>query len=263
MSIIVGKGKTGSLALVLIVRLHRILQSACLPDDGYRSIAEAHQLAEPTGFKQRWHQESIAGSIYFVGAFIGIEYISRHPLWIFPCKMPEKVFIFFFSGSQNHKLGILRTDLLDHIVNKVKSLLVGEPGHDTDHKLFIILGKSQFFLERPFVLNLFFAEGSGIVVRRDHRIRGRIVFIVVQSIYDSRKAACLSIDQAIQFFSIKWCLDLFSVCIADGSNLVRVHNSALQIIGIPICLQFIRCEIISVQSGGIHHRFLVPDPLEF
>ena len=66
--------------------------------------------------------------------------------------MPEKMLVFFLTGSQNHKLGIFRTDLLDDIVNKVESLLVGEPGHDTDHKLFIILGKSQFFLERPFVL---------------------------------------------------------------------------------------------------------------
>ena len=66
MGIIIAEAETGSGALILIVGLHRVLQTACLADDRQGAIPQAHKLAQAAGFKERRHQEGIARRINLV-----------------------------------------------------------------------------------------------------------------------------------------------------------------------------------------------------
>ena len=45
MGVIIREAESGTLALIFIVRLHRILQASGLPHNGHGSVTEAHELA--------------------------------------------------------------------------------------------------------------------------------------------------------------------------------------------------------------------------
>ena len=66
MCIVVCEGKAGSCAFIFIIRLYGVLETSCLADDRYRSVAQSHQLAETARLKERRHEKGITGSIDLV-----------------------------------------------------------------------------------------------------------------------------------------------------------------------------------------------------
>ena len=102
---------------------------------------------------------------------IGIINIRRYAVRIFPCIVTEQVLILLFTGSENNKLGILRTNFFNYIINQIKALLICQTGDNTNHKLSVILCQPQFLLKTSLVFNLFLAESTGIIIGIDERIR--------------------------------------------------------------------------------------------
>ena len=71
-------------------------------------------------------------------------------------------------------------------------------------------------------------------------IRFGIVFLIIDTVYDSSQITAACAEQAVQRFSVERGLNLFRIGVAYGSNRVGVNNAALKQIGIFISLQLIR-----------------------
>ena len=99
--------------------------------------------------------------------------------------MAKHVLVLFFSRSKHDKLDILLAHLIHHIGDQVETFLVCQTGYDTDHKLSVIFLQSQFFLKCPLILDLFLAEILCIIILDYIFIRLRIVFIVIDAIYNT------------------------------------------------------------------------------
>ena len=52
-------------------------------------------------------------------------------------------------------------ELIHHIINQIKSLLIGQSGHNTEHHHLRILVQSKLLLQRQLVGNLVLAECIG------------------------------------------------------------------------------------------------------
>ena len=70
MCIVIRKAEACTSALILIVRLYGILQSAGLSDDRYGTVAQRDQLTQTAGLEQRRHQVSVTSRIDFMGQCI-------------------------------------------------------------------------------------------------------------------------------------------------------------------------------------------------
>ena len=132
-----------------------------------------------------------------MGHRLGIVNLRRNPAVIFPLIMAEHIFIPVFAGSKNHKLNILGADFVHDALDQVKALLVRKAGNDADHELLIVPLKSKFFLERPLVLDLFLAEGAGVIVLDNIGVCLRVEFVVVDAVYDSAQVAGTRTHEAV------------------------------------------------------------------
>ena len=177
--------------------------------------------------------------------------------------MTEHILVTLFSCSQNHQLNIQLTELIHHVGDEVKALLVCQTGNHADHKLLVVLLKTQLFLKSLFVFHFFLAEILDVIVFSNKSIRLRIVLIVIDSVYDSAEVIGTGIEKAVQMLSVERCLDLLRIGSTHGSNRICIDQSALEIVGISVGFQFIRCEIVSRKSCDIPHRFHIPDALKF
>ena len=182
MCIVVSKGKSCSGSIVFIVWPYSILETTRLTHDRHGSVAKRHELAQPTWFKQRRHQECVTGCIYLMRHIFRIINISGNTIIVLPVIVAEHIFIPFISGSQHNQLYIFRTDLIHHTLYQVKSLLVGQTGDDTDHELFLVLRQSQLRLQRLFILGFLLAECLCVIILYDPFICLRIKFIVIDTI---------------------------------------------------------------------------------
>ena len=70
MCIVIRKAEACTGALILIIGLYGILQSAGLSDDGYGTVTQCDQLTQAAGFEQRRHQVSVTSRIDFMGQCI-------------------------------------------------------------------------------------------------------------------------------------------------------------------------------------------------
>ena len=181
---------------------------------------------------------------------------------IFPLEVTEQVLITLLTGSKNNKLCILGTDLLDHIIDQIKALLICQSGNNTDHECLVILIKTQLLLKTSLVFDLFLAEVLCIVIGIDQRICLRIILIIVETVYNTTQTVAAGTHQPIQMLAVKWHLDLLCIGITDCRYHIRINDTALEIVGISICLQLITGEIILVQSRDVDHLLLIPDSLE-
>ena len=112
----------------------------------------------------------------------GIINIGRYPVIIFPVIMAEHVLILLISGTQNHKLHIIRANLIHRELNQIETFLIREAGNDAYHKFFLILNQAELRLKLFLILRLFFAERSRIIILRNHRIRLRIELIIIDAV---------------------------------------------------------------------------------
>ena len=62
--------------------------------------------------------------------------------------------------------------------------------------------------------------------------------------------------------SIERHLDLLRIGIADCRYHISIYDTALEIVGITICLQLVTGEIILVQACDVNDLLLIPDTLE-
>ena len=181
---------------------------------------------------------------------------------IFPLEVTEQIFITLLTGTENYKLCILGTDLLDHIIDQVKALLICQSGNNTDHKCLVILIQSQLLLKTSLILDLLLTECLCIVICVDQRICLRIVLIIIKTVYNTTQAVAAGTHQTVQMLAVKWHLDLLCIGITDCRYHVSIYDTTLEIIGISICLQLITGEIVLIQSCDVDHLLLIPDTLE-
>ena len=95
--IVIRKAEARTGALILIIGLYSILQSAGLSDDGDGAEAHGDHLAQTAGLKQRRHQISITSRIDFMGQCIRIINVGRHLVSILPVEMTEHILITFLT----------------------------------------------------------------------------------------------------------------------------------------------------------------------
>ena len=62
-----------------------------------------------------------------MGQLIGIIYICRHFITVFPVKMPKHILISFLACSQDYQLYVILTQFIHDIGNQVKPFLVRKP----------------------------------------------------------------------------------------------------------------------------------------
>ena len=141
--------------------------------------------------------------------------------------MAEHILVPLFSGSQHNQLDIVLAYFVQNTLDQIEALLVSQSGHYTDHKLPVVLGQSQFFLQGPFVLYLFLAEILCIVLLDNVRIRLWIEIIVINAVYNTTQAVCTRPHQTVQPFAIEWHLDLLGIRLAYSGYGVGVNNAAL------------------------------------
>ena len=182
---------------------------------------------------------------------------------IFPVKVTEHILITFITGSKNYKLDSILAKLIHHICDQIKPFLICQSWYNTYHHRLRIFLQSKISLQLKFVLNFLFSESCCIISLCDIWICFRIEFIVINTIYNSTQAICTRTHQTVQFFSIERCLDFLCISIAYSSDCICKHNTALQIVGIFICFQFVCCKIIIGQSCDILDCLYIPYTLEF
>ena len=177
--------------------------------------------------------------------------------------MPEHIFIFFFSGSENHQLDGILTQFVHHIGNQIKTFLICQARYHTKHHSLRIHFQSQFFLKSCLIFHFFFSECLCIIIHCDHGIRFRIIFGIIDSVYDTTQAVASRLHQSIQTFPIEWCFDLFRISVTYSRDGICIYQTAFQIIGIFIRLQFVRCEEVIRQTGYTFYSLNIPYSLEF
>ena len=203
MRIVVCERKSGSGPFVLIVRLNRIFETAGLTHNRKCSVAERHQLGESARLKQRRHEESIRGCINLVRQFIGITNLSRNLIAVFPRKIPEHVLVPLFSGTENDDLHCILAELIHHIGDEIKALLIRQPRDNADHHAFFILLEPELLLQRGLVLYLLLAEIDRIVRRRNILVDIRTEDIIVDAVEYAAKIPRAGTEQAIQTLPVE------------------------------------------------------------
>ena len=170
--------------------------------------------------------------------------LCRYLSIIFPVKMTEHIFITFITGSKNYKLDCILTKFIHNICDQIKTFLICQTGYDTNHHGFWIFLKSKVFLKLNFIFYLFFSECSCVICLCDIWICLRVEYVIINTIYDSSQAVSPCTHKTIQFFTIKWCFNLFCICITYSGDCISKYDTTFQIVGIFICLKFICCEIV-------------------
>ena len=140
--------------------------------------------------------------------------------------MAEHILIFCFPGSQYYNLYCILAELIHHIINQIKSLLIGQSGHNTEHHHLRILVQSKLLLQRQLVGNLVLAECIDRKTFCDPCILKWTVLIIIQSIYNSTKVIGSCTHQTIETFSKKRCLDLLRVCLTYRCHFIRIDDTA-------------------------------------
>ena len=158
--------------------------------------------------------------------------------------MAEHVLVALLAGSKDHKLYGILAHLIHHIADEVEALLIGQTGYDTNHHGLWIFLKSKVFLKLNFIFYLFFSECSCVICLCDIWICLRVEYVIINTIYDSSQAVSPCAHKTIQFFTIKWCFNLFCICITYSGDCISKYDTTFQIVGIFICLKFICCEIV-------------------
>ena len=263
MGIVVSKAEAGTGTLILIVRDHGILQTAGLSDDGNSAVSQTHQLAQAAGLEQGRHQECITCRINSVGKCIGVENIGGNLVRILPVKVAEHILIALLTGTQYDKLNIIPAQFIHHICNQIQSLLVGQSGDQTDHHLLVILAQAKLLLQGALILDLLLAEIRSIVGIHDMLVGLRIEVGIVDSVDDTSQITASGAQQSVQTLAVEGSLDLLRIGVAHSRNCIRIDDTALQQIGILICLQLVRGEIRSGKPCDVSHRLRVPLALEF
>ena len=177
--------------------------------------------------------------------------------------MPEHIFVFFFSGSENHQLNGILTQFIHHIGDQIKTFLICQAGYHTKHHSLWIHFQSQFLLKSCLIFYFFFSECLCIIIHCDHSIRFRIIFVIIDSVYDTTQAVASRLHQSIQPFPVEWGFDFFRISVTYRCDRICIYQTAFQIVGIFIRLQFVRCKEVIRQTGNTFYSLNIPYSLEF
>ena len=177
--------------------------------------------------------------------------------------MPEHIFVFFFSGSENHQLNGILTQFIHHIGDQIKTFLICQAGYHTQHHSLRIHFQSQFLLKSCLIFHFFFSECLCIIIHCDHSIRFRIIFVIIDSVYDTTQTVASRLHQSIQPFPVEWGFDFFRISVTYSCDRICIYQAAFQIVGIFIRLQFVRCKEVIRQTGNTFYSLNIPYSLEF
>ena len=98
--------------------------------------------------------------------------------------MAEHIFIAQIPGTDNDKLRKIVCNIIHHIVDQIKSLLVRQTGNQANHILLLVFDKAQFLLQSGFIDRFFLTEIVFVVIGIYFRIGLRIVHAIVNAVYN-------------------------------------------------------------------------------
>ena len=165
------------------------------------------------------------------------------------------------KGYRKKDLDILAHDIRQDPLHQIQPFLGAKAG-DHAHKGRILLNlQAAFLLERSLLHGLaaavFPGEGDPQI-----RIPFRVVNLRVDAVKNARQHILAVAEKPVQPLSVVRGLDLLGIGFTDCRDIIRVHKSAFEHIGITLVLQFIRCKYIIRQTGQTLHRLDIPDTLE-
>ena len=94
---------------------------------GNIAVVERDELGQSAGLKETGHQEGIAGCIYLMGKILGIVYVRRYLISVFPVEVLKHIFITILACSQHYYLYRILAELVHDICYKIKSFLIRKP----------------------------------------------------------------------------------------------------------------------------------------
>ena len=125
--------------------------------------------------------------------------------------MLEHILISRVACADNHKLCVLVADALHCIVDKVKSLLIGETGDYSYHILAFVHRKSQLLLKFFLVLCLLLPDIILVEFGKYLLIVGRVEYLIVNTVYDSTQRRCTSPEKSVKLLAEERILYLLCV----------------------------------------------------
>ena len=162
-----------------------------------------------------------------MGQLIGIVNVRGNLSGVLPRKMAEHVLILWISCSQYHDLHRVLAELVHHIINQVKPLLVCQTGYNTDHHHMGILIQLKLLLKGQLIHLLQLTEILNIEVLCDPVVCLRIPVRIVQSVDNTAEIIGPRVHQAVQRFSVERRLDLLGIGLADRGHLIGINDTAL------------------------------------
>ena len=236
----------------LVVGLDGVLQAAGFPDDGDGAVVHADELGQAAGLKLGGHQHRVGSGVDPVGPALVIHDAGADvaPVGVFV--VPEGVLIEPVAGAQDHHLGVLVYDLGHNGVDQVQALLVGQPGHQANDELVVVLPQPQLLLQRPLVFLLPGQDIGDVVVGMEHGVCPGVPDVVVDAVDDAVELAGVVAQVGIQPLAVGGGLDLLGVGAGDGGDHVAIGEAALHHVGIqPVLGQGILIEHVVRQTGPI------------
>ena len=176
--------------------------------------------------------------------------------------MAEHVFILLIAGSEYGKLNRILTELIHHIRDQVKTLLVCQSGNDTDQHGLRVNIQPEIGLQCRLVSDFLLPESPGVIILVNQRIRRRVESDIVNAVHDTAEVMLPRAHQAVKALAVIRHLDFFRISLRHGRDGVRINEAALQIVAVLFEFQLVRREVIIRKAYNVLHRLHIPDALE-
>ena len=238
--IVVDEGKSISLIGILVIRLHGILEAACLADDGDRPVAHGNQLRQAAGLKETGHKQRIRAGINLVSQCLVVGDIGADFALILALIVPEGILIIRITGAQDDYLRVLIHNMVQDRIHQIQTFLIGQTGDESDHHLVFILIKSEFFLKCPLVDFLLLHHIRRCVGCRQQLIRFAVPLLHINSIDDAHQLAGMIPQMIIQALPVEGGLNLFGIRLTDRRDAVGKSQAAFHHVGIIGSLLHVR-----------------------
>ena len=227
MSVIVCKAEACACVVKDVVGINCVLKAACLSDYRHCAVAKSHKLRKAAGLKQRRHKESIAGSVYLVCHLFAVVDVCRYLVRVLACKVAEHILILIITCTEDYYLHVLLADILHHISDKVKALLVGKTADYTHKEAVVIKLQAKLCLESTLVVYLLFEDCLLVVFLVYHHILRRVELVIVDTVDDTTKVMLSCSHKPVKALAEERGLYLICIGLRNCSYCICIHKAAL------------------------------------
>ena len=147
------------------------------------------ELRQPAGLKLRRDQQGVGSCVDPVRPRFIVHDIRAHASLVRILIIPERVLIYPVSAAKHHDLRILVHNLGKNGIDQIQSLLIRQPGDQSDHKFAAVLDQAQFLLQLLLVLLFLFQHIGDVVAGVQAGIGLRVPYIIVDAVYNAAQFA--------------------------------------------------------------------------